>query len=712
MEALLFLGFIGLIIWNINLNGRVSQLEWRINQQKNKIASAKPKKTKKHTIDLPQAEEDLFPWETTDTPQTKQAKSLTKRKPQKEFHLENFLGKKFFAVLGITSIVLAIGFFSAWAFSNGLIGPKGRIALGILFSIVLLGVGEFIRPKYPKFFDKVSAAGIGGLLITLYLARNYDFADMDGHILTGTQAFWSYAVTVVTGVLLALRYNARFLGSFSIIAGIIIPLLVNAEPNPIGLLSYLSILTIAGFMVSLYKKWPEIIGFLFLGITGYLIGIYKLETTYFIQCKIDGDCPEAEQWQKIPPLLFLYFTYGLSFLLGSGGIIRSLRSATPQKIDKMDPQSTFEVLLFSIAIFSANLLGYQVFNHQGWEHFGFFVLAQGFGFFFLSELFKAKKLEVFQKLALAATLISIIFATIWEIGAENEFILTLLLAIEGALFCFAGRSTKEIIFRIFGRLAIMFAFFWLFHIDNFFQSTIAIIATIAVTLYSVGTPKHTWEKLWAGLSIILTSAEILYWSFDRLPSLFSYSVDLPTFIIPTLWAIGLAYSVLKTKEEFSRIAGLIFMGIVSFIGWDAFSSSDEFESVLILALLLFGNFSVLSSFFIVEKAISLNATLQKITTITILSLTTISVLVFGIENLDEPLRTISWIAWGGTLFGLGNIKSWTHFRYFGIGILLALIAKLYIVDVWSWGTMEKFAAFGAIGVSLLFISFLYAKKSK
>jgi len=195
------------------------------------------------------------------SPESAEWAKLTKKKPAKEFHLEDFLGGKLFAILGAISIVLAIGFFTTWAFNSGVIGPKGRIAIEILFSLIVLGIGEFLRPKYPKFFDKITAAGIAGLLITTYLARNYEFEGLDYKLLTGHQAFVAYAFEVVIGIFLALQYNARFLGSFSIFAGIVIPLLVNSEPNPVGLFSYLSVLALAGFVISLWKKWPGPPGF-------------------------------------------------------------------------------------------------------------------------------------------------------------------------------------------------------------------------------------------------------------------------------------------------------------------------------------------------------------------------------------------------------------------------------------------------------------------
>ncbi len=708
MEFILFFGLVGMVVWNFNLASRIDRLDalmtyLRKQHKLNKKTSTqkKPDKPKEAKVSTPPTniqEDDFFPWESTTIKAKNTLKpsvASIKKTPEKAFHLESFLGGQLFAILGALSLVLTVGFFTEYAFSSAMIGPKGRIAIGILYALIILGIGEFLRPRYPSFFDKISATGIAGLLVTVYLARNYDFPTLENPILTSQQAFWSYFSIIGVGIGLSLQYNSRFLASFTIIAGILMPMGVNGNDNPVGLLAYLSLLAGAGFTISLYKKWPEILGFLFMGIMAYLIGIFIMMTE------------SKHNWDQITPLLFLTFTYGLSILLGSGGIIRNLmtKNTSSPTLTTID---TFEVLLFIAAIFIANIHGYNVFDNQSWDHFGFFVLAQGFGFFFLSELFKHKKLDIFQKIALSATLISIIFATIWEIGSEKSFILTLLLSIEGALFCFAGRATNELIFKVFSRIAIMMAFIYVFQIESFLESTISIIATIAVTFYTLSEAKYVWQKIWAAIGIILTSSEILFWSFDRLPKLIN--TDFPSFIIPVIWAVGLAYSVLITRNNYSRIAGVIFIGITSLLAWSRFDHNQLIDSQLILALLLGGKALILTTFFLDEKGLRPEPIVQRVATIILLGLATATVLIFGAENLNEPTRTIFWMFWGGFLFSLGQIKSWTHFRYFGMGIFIAIIAKLYLIDLWGWDGPTRILAFFALGLALLSISLIYHKK--
>ena len=75
-------------------------------------------------------------------------KVVSKTATKGAFDLEHFLGQKLFPILGATSIVIAIGFFAVWAFANGWVGPMGRIALGLMVSLALIGLGEWLKTKY------------------------------------------------------------------------------------------------------------------------------------------------------------------------------------------------------------------------------------------------------------------------------------------------------------------------------------------------------------------------------------------------------------------------------------------------------------------------------------------------------------------------------------------------------------------------------------
>ncbi|MCK5460439.1 DUF2339 domain-containing protein [Candidatus Gracilibacteria bacterium] len=686
MEILIFLGFVGLFIWIYSLGNKLMKLETKIS-----FLLSKTTNKIKTTSNIEKKSSDNFPWEETSLPTQKTVvakKYSTEQKKESDFHLEDFLGRKFFAVLGIISIVCAIGFFTLWTFSHGWVGPSGRIAIGILFSLILLGTGEFIRPKYPKFSPVILSAGIAGLLITTFIARNvYGF-------LTPEQSLLAYSLEVATGLVLSLKNNSRLLGNFSIIGGLISPILVKSpEPNAIGLLTFLVILSIAGFIISTQKKWSEILGILFLGVLGFEIGILDQELL------------------KDSPLVFLAFIFGLHILFGSGSFYRQLKTKTIKKTSEISGAMIFEILLFIFSIFSANMLASFIFETQAWEHLGFFVLFQGFLFFGLAEFFKSQKLSIFKNLSIGATLLSIIFATIWEIGSENNLILTLLLTLEGILFCFAGKSISQKVFEIFGKLSILLAIPFFFDINNFGESTFMTFILIGSLIYSIGNPKNIADKIWGLFSIIFSSFLIFFWIFEFLHPELSSNYEFLIFIIPSIWGSLLAFSILKVKNLTGPIMSLIFMGILNIVLWNNECVKD-LSNWLSLVIVLAGNFTVLTSFFIKDTSIDIAKNTKKIATIFILSISTFSVFQLGINILEEPMRTLLWIVWGGLLFLLGNSKDWPHFRYFGIGTFCFLITKLYLTDIWQWETWVRFIAFFVLGIALLGISFLYQKNIK
>jgi uncharacterized membrane protein len=54
-------------------------------------------------------------------------------------------------------------------------------------------------------------------------------------------------------------------------------------------------------------------------------------------------------------------------------------------------------------------------------------------------------------------------------------------------------------------------------------------------------------------------------------------------------------------------------------------------------------------------------------------------------------------------------KQYIELRYVGLGLMLFIIAKLYLSDIWQWDTPVRVLAFGALGITLLSIGFFYQK---
>ncbi len=690
MEGLLFLATVTLFIWVWSLQKKVKALQDQTHTHTSKADNTVPK-TSETPAASPKSEINL-PWEKGDRVTAKTTKS-SKVVKKSEFQLEDFLGRKFFAILGTLSIILAVGFFTMWAFANGYIGPRGQIGVGAIFGLGLLALGEFIRGKHPKFAPFITAGGVTSLIIVTFVARyHYEF-------ISATSSLVLYSLEVATGVILALRYNSRLLANFAIAGGLIAPLLTNSsEPNAVGLLGFLTILAAGGFVVAAHKQWIEILALLALGIIGFETGIVVTQNK-----------------DLIDPLLLLGFIYVLHLLLGSGGLVRLIKTKANQSISKLSGVDGLEALLFSGSLLVANILAYAVFDHEGWSHFGFFVLAQGLGLYGLSEYFKSQKWELLFKITLGATLTSILFATFWEMKAESDFMMIFVLALEGILMVMAARWTNENVFAYFGRGALVLAFIFSQEFrSSFLWETLAASILIGALGFSLEAKKLLSHKVWAITAVILSTIVIIEWSHELNDILNSPLLEFVTLIPGCIWAAGLAYSVLKTKSEISRMLGLGILVFMNFIVWSVTLNGDgnAISKALSLLLILATNFIVLASFFLEGKDLPQNPKTQNWVIYTILGLASISVFLFGAENTQEPARTILWLLWGVSLLATGMVQNWIKFRYMGLGVILFVIAKLYLVDIWQLEAWVRFLAFFALGIVLLSTAFYYQKRTK
>jgi len=61
--------------------------------------------------------------------------------------LEMKLGTKWLNWVGIVMLLVGIGFFLKYAYDNAWIGPKGRLAIGVIFGIITISLGERFRRR-------------------------------------------------------------------------------------------------------------------------------------------------------------------------------------------------------------------------------------------------------------------------------------------------------------------------------------------------------------------------------------------------------------------------------------------------------------------------------------------------------------------------------------------------------------------------------------
>jgi uncharacterized membrane protein len=177
----------------------------------------------------------------------------------KEREWEQILGGHWLARIGALAIVIGIGFFLKFAFDNNWIGPTGRIILGIVAGLAMLGGGYYWRKRYPILAQAISGGGIAVLYLSIFAA--FAFYNLIHFYL----AIGFLLLVSITSVALALRYNSMALAIIGILGAFIAPFVLGyfgrSEPlagetgQGIQLLVYIIVIDIGVLALSTLRNW-------------------------------------------------------------------------------------------------------------------------------------------------------------------------------------------------------------------------------------------------------------------------------------------------------------------------------------------------------------------------------------------------------------------------------------------------------------------------
>ncbi|MDW8220227.1 MAG: DUF2339 domain-containing protein [Bacteroidota bacterium] len=172
------------------------------------------------------------------------------RSPRNRTEWETVIGGQLYNRIGAAAIVVGVGFFLKYAFDNDLISEPVRILLGIIAGGGLLIVGEHLHKRtLAQVAQGVTGAGIGILYTAMYAAYNLYY------LIPAFQALAGMIAVTIIGFVLALRYNSRVIAILSWFGGYITPVLVHSnQPNPLGLFTYLLILSAGMLLLALQRN--------------------------------------------------------------------------------------------------------------------------------------------------------------------------------------------------------------------------------------------------------------------------------------------------------------------------------------------------------------------------------------------------------------------------------------------------------------------------
>ena len=400
--------------------------------------------------------------------------------------LEERLGTNWLNKLGIGILVLGIAFFLAYQLKE--FGPAGKVMVGVLTGVVLLGAGIWLERK--ERYRILARAGIGGawalLFFTSYAMYHVPAAKvLDSEAVDLTIML---AVTVVM-VLHTLRYKAQ---SVTGIAFLLAFLTVSISHSTVYSMTAGALLA-AGLAVTVVRmQWFEM----------EVFGILATYINHFLWLRPIIDPMEGKR-HPFPEfamsagiLLFYWATYRISYVL------RTTRDPRDEKI------STLAALLNSSLLLA--LFKYQ----SAHPEFAFWaLLALGAMETLLSQLpiTRKRRTAVIVLATVGVTLLVAAFPFRYS-GAR----LTVLWLLEAQAVLLIGIWTKEIVFRRMGMLA---------------------IAAVSVQMFSVDAARILGRRMddadlsadWALALIFLVAAAVLYanahWVLKRWQELFAQEFD-------------------------------------------------------------------------------------------------------------------------------------------------------------------------------------------
>lgn len=205
--------------------------------------------------------------------------------------------------LGAFILLLGFGWFVSYAFLNNWIGPLGRVTMGMLAGMGILGFGWVRMHKYPRQGSIFLGLGAMVVLISAYSsAFVYDLLPARGAlvIMFLTSAFMALA---------SVRFNVRSLAVLGILIASLAPFTLfanNGSPTYVELFSYLFVVVLSTVWIVAITGWRDLT---LAGIVMFLL--YSLP-------HFSGSISESST--------LLWFAYGfalLFFVVNTLGILKS-----------------------------------------------------------------------------------------------------------------------------------------------------------------------------------------------------------------------------------------------------------------------------------------------------------------------------------------------------------------------------------------------------
>ena len=195
--------------------------------------------------------------------------------PAPRLDLEQRIGARWATWVGVVAILFGIGFFVKWSFDSGVLGPTGRVVLGLVVGFASLGAGLGLlrRRDVPQLGEGFSGLGLGALYLSLYAAHAFY------GILGPRAAGVGMLLVTLLGALVSVASSRQTIAVLAVLGGLLTPVLLAVpDPDERNLLAYLLVLDLLALGVARFRSWPALNRLAWAGTALLAWGVMSRET--------------------------------------------------------------------------------------------------------------------------------------------------------------------------------------------------------------------------------------------------------------------------------------------------------------------------------------------------------------------------------------------------------------------------------------------------
>lgn len=636
-------------------------------------------------------------------------------KPKKQVNYEKFIGENLFGKIGILIFVIGVGFFVKYAIDKNWINETFRTVLGFLTGAALLFVAERLQKKYRTFSSLLAGGAFAVFYLTVAIAFHYY------HIFSQTVAFIILIAITVFMSVLSVIYDRRELAIIALVGGFLAPFIVSSgEGSYQVLFTYVSILNLGMFGLSIYKKWSElpIISFVFtcLIMASFLLLSYSSRSTI-----ISGHL-----------LMFATLFYFI-FLLPVFSILRG------EKIQAMSRGLVFVIITNNFVYLLSGILFLRnmglSFKASGL--LSLFIALVNLGLvLWLWKSRKDYKFLVHTTLGLVLTFVSITI----PIQLDGNYI-TLLWASEMVLLLWLYVQSKIRVYEYAAKILVGLTFVsYLMDVysvmfEHHSLSTIFLNSSFATSLF-VGlatgafallmeyyhqffsTARRLQYSFWNPLMLIISVA-ILYYTFMMEFSLYFEGATRSgaMFLFTAVSISSVCYTFRKrfpiTKHLTSYILAIganVLVYIINIWGDQRIWTSSPVVLPWLTVAFVIANLYYVARLYYTTIGIKPRFTIYINILATLIWVTMVRSFLWqvGVDEFSAGL-SLSLSITGFVQMGLGMRLHQKVLRMVSLATFGIVLLKLVFDDLWAMPTIGKIIVFIILGLILLILSFLYQK---